>query len=295
MRIVIIGTGGRVGGALARHFRLAGHPVVAFDRKALDLTRPAIIRDRLEPLAFDTVLLPAAVTNLDYAEAHPDEAQAANVDGPALVAALCAARGARLIHFSTDYTYDGRHPGRRSESDVPDPISVYARTKAEGDRRVLEATDGTALIARVSWVFGPDRPSFPDQLLDRARAGEPLEAVSDKFSVPTSALDLCSWMEPFVHGPHRSLGGIVNFCNSGPPASWHSYGQTTLDLAVSLGIPLQHTTIAPRPLAATTAFKAPRPVHTAMSNEKLSSLLGAPLRPWPDALRDYLRSYHAPA
>lgn len=295
MRIVIIGTGGRVGGALARHFRLAGHPVVAFDRKALDLTRPAIIRDRLEPLAFDTVMLPAAVTNLDYAEAHPDEAQAANVDGPELVAALCAARGARLIHFSTDYTYDGCLPGRRSESDVPAPISVYARTKAEGDRRVLEATDGTALIARVSWVFGPDRPSFPDQLLDRARTGEPLEAVSDKFSVPTSALDLCSWMEPFLHGPHRGLGGIVNFCNSGPAASWHSYGQTTLDLAVSLGIPLKHTAIEPRKLAATTAFKAPRPVHTAMGNDKLSLLLGSPPRPWPEALRDYLRSYHAPA
>lgn len=295
MRIVIIGSGGRVGGALARHFRLAGHAVVAFDRTGLDLTRPPVIRDRLEPLAFDTVLLPAAITSLEHAEAHPDEARAANVEGPALVATLCAARGARLIHFSTDYVYDGTRPGLRSETDLCNPVSVYAQTKADGDRRVLEATSGAALIARVSWIFGPDRPSFPDQILERARTGAPLEAVADKFSMPTSALDLAAWLEPFVDGPHRKLGGVVNFCNSGPPASWHSYGQTTLDLAAELGLPLRTTTIEARSLADIAAFKARRPVHTAMSNDSLSALLPAPPRPWPEALRDYLRTYHAPA
>jgi len=295
MRIVVIGTGGRVGGALARHFRLAGHAVVGFDRTALDLTRPEIIRDRLEPLAFDTVLLPAALTNLDQAEDRPEEAWAVNVEGPALIAGWCAARGARLIHFSTDYTYDGTRPGWRDESEPVMPVSVYARTKAEGERRVLEATAGAALIARVSWVFGPDRPAFPDQVLERARAGSPLEAIADKFSMPTSALDLGGWLEPFVDGPHRGTGGIVNFCNSGEPASWHSYGQTTLDLAASLGVPLRSTAIEPKTLEGTTAFRARRPVHTAMSNAKLTSLLGTPPRPWPDALREYLQNYHAPA
>lgn len=295
MRIVIIGTGGRVGGALARHFRLAGHAVVGFDRTALDLTRPEIIRDRLEPLAFDTVLLPAAVTNLDYAEAHPEETWAANVDGPALVATLGAARGARMIHFSTDYTYDGTRLGLRVETEAAAPLSVYARSKAEGDRRVLEATEGAALIARVSWVFGPDRSSFPDQMIARAVAGGPLEAVADKFSTPTSALDLCAWLEPFVDGPHRDTGGIVNFCNGGEPASWHSYGQAALDLAAGLGVRLRATTVTPRRLGDIAAFKAPRPVHTAMSHQKLASLLGSPPRPWTEALRDYLRTYHAPA
>lgn len=295
MRIVIIGTGGRMGGALARHFRLAGHAVIGFDRTALDLTRPIIIRDRLGPLAFDTVLLTAALTNLERAETHPDEARAANVEGPALVASLCAARGGRMIHFSTDYTYDGTRPGLRVETDPLAPVSTYARTKAEGDLRVLEATDGAALIARVSWIFGPDRPAFPDQMLERARSGAALEAIADKFSVPTSALDLCGWLEPFIDGPHRSLGGIVNFCNSGEPASWHSYGQTVLDLASALGVPLRSTVIEPRRLSEATAFTARRPVHTAMSNAKLVSLIKKPPRPWPSALRDYLRTYHAPA
>ena len=295
MRVVIIGTGGRVGGALARHFRLAGHAVMSFDRKALDLTRPEIIRDRLLPLAFDTVLLPAALTSLDYAEDHPDEAQAANVTGPALVAAVCADRGARLIHFSTDYVYDGTHPGPRKETELPAPVSMYARTKAEGEREVLAATQGAALIARVSWVFGPDRPSFPDQIIDQAKTGAPLSAVDDKFSMPTSALDLCQWLEPFVDGDHRTTGGIVNFCQAGAPVSWQTYGQTTLDLAASLGIRLRTRHVEGRPLATMTAFKATRPVHTTMDHQKLAGLLGAPPRSWADALRDYLRTYHAPA
>lgn len=295
MRIVVIGTGGRVGGALARHFRLAGHAVVGFDRTALDLTRPEIIRDRLEPLAFDAVLLTAALTNIDRAEERPEEARAVNVEGPALVAGWCAARGARLIHFSTDYVYDGARPGLRDESEPAAPVSVYARTKAESEERVLEATGGAALIARVSWVFGPDRPSFPDQMLERARAGAPLEAIADKFSMPTSALDLGGWLEPFVDGPLRNVGGHLNFCNSGEPASWHSYGETTVALAAELGVPLRSTVVEPKPLDGTTAFRARRPVHTAMSNARLASLLGTAPRPWTVALREYLRKYHAPA
>lgn len=295
MRIVIVGSGGRVGGALTRHFRLAGFPVVAFDRTALDLTRPDLIRDRLEPIGFDALLLTAAVTNLDFAETHPAETQAANVQGPALIASLCAQRAARLVHFSTDYVYDGTHPGPRRESDPTAPLSVYARTKADSEQRVLEATDGAALVARVSWIFGPDRPSFPDQILARARAGQPVQAVTDKYSMPTSALDLASWLHPFVDGPHRNFGGILNFCHAGAPATWHSYAQTTIDLAAALGIPLRESRVQPMPLSSVAEFKAARPTHTAMSHDRLADLLGYAPRPWPDALRDYLRDYHAPA
>src|SRR5687768_8661944 len=103
VRVVIIGTGGRLGGALARHFRLRGKAVMAFDHKGMDLTRPEMIRDRLEPLSFEAVVLSGAMTQLDECEAKPDEAEAANVTGPRLVAEICATRKARLIHISTDY------------------------------------------------------------------------------------------------------------------------------------------------------------------------------------------------
>jgi dTDP-4-dehydrorhamnose reductase len=172
---------------------------------------------------------------------------------------------------------------------------VYARTKAESEQRVLEATGGAALVARVSWIFGPDRPSFPDQILARARRGDPLDAIADKTSMPTSALDIADWLGPFIDGPLRRQGGVLNVCNSGPAASWLSYGETTLRLAAELGIPLRSTTITPTQLADARAFKAPRPVHTAMDPQRLAALLGTPPRPWPDALREYLHTYHAPA
>lgn len=293
MRIVIIGTGGRVGGALARHFRLAGHAVVGFDRKALDLSRSEIIRDRLEPLRFDTVLLSAALTHLDYAEAHPEEAFAINAEGPALVAAICAARGARLIHFSTDYVYDGTRPGLRTEEETPAPISVYGQSKLAGERAVLEKTDGQALIARVSWVFGPDRPAFPDHIISKAQTADTVEAVTDKFSSPTSSLDLGQWLEPFAAGEWRGQGGVVNFCNTGGPVSWHSYGQEALDGAAACGVPLKTRMVQPVRLVEMSAFKAQRPVHTAMNGEKLAALLGVTPRRWEEALREYLAVYYA--
>lgn len=293
MRVIIIGAGGRVGGALARHFRLRGHEVVVFDRKALDLSRPEIIDDRLEPLAFDAVLLPAALTSLDYAEAHPEEAHAVNALGPTRVAEWCARRRARLVHFSTDYVYDGTRPGWRREDETPAPANVYARTKAEGDTLVLDRTAGRALVARVSWVFGPDRPAFPDQLLAQARAADDVTAIADKFSCPTSSADLCAWLEPFVTGDLRDVGGVVNFCNRGL-VSWHTYGQTTLDLAARLGVPLRARAVRPLQLAEMTAFHAIRPVHTAMSLDKLTALTGHRPRPWEEALHDYLAAYHAP-
>lgn len=293
MRLVIIGTGGRVGGALARHFRLRGHEVMAFDRKALDLARPEIIDDRLLPLAFEAVLLPAALTSLDVAEDHPAQARVVNALGPARVAEICAQRQARLIHFSTDYVYDGSRPGWRMEEEPLHPLGVYAQTKAEGERLVLDRTEGAALIARVSWVFGPDRPAFPDQILEQARRGESLAAVADKFSTPTSSADLARWLESFVVGEHRGVGGVVNFCHAGL-ASWQEYAQVAVDIAARRGVPLQQREVRPLQLADMSSFRAPRPVHTAMSLQKLTDLRGTRPRAWQEALEEYIATYYAP-
>ena len=248
LRLVIIGTGGRLGGALARYFRLRGDPVVGFDRKGLDLTRPEMIRDRLEPLSFDALILSGAMTQLDECELKPIEAQAANATGPKMIAGICGARKARLIHISTDYVYDGSFPGHKHETDPADPISAYARTKFAGEQAVQKMMDGTALVVRTSWVFGPDRPAFPDQLLGRAKTSDLVEGIADKFSVPTSSHDFCEMIEPFLDGDLKRESGLLNICNDGI-ASWHTYGQCTLDLAAGLGIPLRTRSVTPRWLA----------------------------------------------
>lgn len=294
MTVVVLGSGGRLGGALVRHLRQSGRRVVAFDHRALDLTRPEIIRDRLEPLQFDAVVNAAALTSLEACEEDPVQADAANARGPALVASLCAARGARLVHVSTDYVYDGARPGSRTEDDPVAPLGHYARSKLLGEQLVMENSGGRALIARTSWIFGPDRPAFPDSIIKRARREPRVQAVSDKFSTPTSSAEFAELIEPFLTGELAGASGILNVCNSGA-ASWQEYAQAALQFAAEAGVPLRATAIEPIPLAEMPGFVAQRPRHTAMSVEKLARLLGRQPPPWQEALRRYITTYYSAA
>jgi dTDP-4-dehydrorhamnose reductase len=292
MRTIVIGSGGRLGAAVSRHLRRCGHAVIAFDRKSLDLTRPEIISDRLEPLAFDACVVTAALTSLEYCEAHADEALAVNAAGPETVARICARRRARLIHVSTDYVYDGTRPGLRSENDPAVPLGHYASSKLEGERRILEATAGRALIVRTSWVFGPDRPAFPDTIIERAQRTDAVEAIADKMSIPTFSLDFARHIETFLADERLSgAGGHLNLCNLGA-ASWHDYARTTLDIAAELGLALRCRHVTPVTLASMTGFTARRPIHTAMSVERFRALTGDTPRPWQDALQEYLATYY---
>lgn len=287
MRIIITGTGGRLGAATARFLR-DRHRVVAWDRKALDLSQPEHIRDHFGAVQFDVVIHCAALTIVDYCEQHPEEARAVNTEAPALIAELCRERGARMIHVSTDYVYDGREPGLRVESDPVGPLGVYARTKAEAEEAVL-AVSPDFVVARTSWVFGPDRPSFVDQVIDRARRDENGAAIADKWSNPSYAMDLAAWLEALAVNPES--GGPVNLCNSGG-CTWLEYGQTALDLAAEAGVKLKCGTLKPLKLAEMSGFLAPRPIHTASDTTRLAALTGLRIRPWREALAEYIGTYY---
>ena len=162
-------------------------------------------------------------------------------------------------------------------------MNVYGRTKREGELAVLKASPD-ALVARVSWLFGPDKPSHPDLMIERALQSDDLSAVADKVSVPTSTADVCDWIAHLIEHP---ASGVLHLCNSGI-ASWHSWAETTLDIASWLGLPVKTTLVRPIRLAELTQMKAARPLHTVMSNQKLQSLLGCEIRNWSTALEDYL-------
>lgn len=287
MRIIITGTGGRLGAAVARHLR-DRHRVIAWDRKALDLQCPAQIDDHFGALEFDAVIHCAAVTGVDYCEQHPDEAHAVNTVAPTRIARLCAARGARLIHVSTDYVYDGRQPGLRTESDPCAPLGVYARTKHAAELAVAAADPGF-IIARTSWIFGPDRPGFADAIIQQAGKSETCGAIADKWSNPSYSIDQAAMLEALLLNPDAC--GPVNLCNAGA-CSWLEYGQTALDLARAAGIRLKCRTLAPQRCADMPGFLAERPVHTAMSTRRLEELTGLPVRPWQVALADYIETYY---
>lgn len=287
MNIVVTGTGGRLGAAVARFLR-ERHRVVAYDRKAMDLREPAQIADHLTGLKFDTLINCAALTSPDYCEQHPGEALRVNSDAPALMARLCHESGARMIQVSTDYVYDGTLCGLRRENDGTNPLGVYARTKLVGEQRVL-AESPAHLVARTSWVFGPDRSSFVDQIIGKAQKEPSCGAIGDKFSSCSYSLDMAEQLERLLLNPDAS--GTYNLCNDGP-CSWLELGQAALDCASELGWKLRCRTLQNQRLADMKSFIAPRPVHTSMDVSRLAATTGLRPRPWREALRDYLKTFY---
>ena len=283
-RVAITGTGGRLGGALARIYSEFAD-VVRLARSSLDLRDGDTVRDTISALPFDVLINPAAMTSVDQCESEVDAARAVNTEAPRIMASICREREARFIHVSTDYVFDGKSPGLRSETDLPNPFGVYGQTKLAGELAVLEE-DPSALVVRTSWVFGPERPAFPDSIVKRALVQDRVEAIADKWSAPTYSDDFAGWLVPLLDP--RSVSGLLHLCNSGA-CSWQEYGQVALDVASELGLNLKTRKVEPLLLRDMTQFVVPRPVHTAMDLERYGSLgFGVP-RSWDESLGDYLR------
>jgi dTDP-4-dehydrorhamnose reductase len=277
---VILGSGGRLGAALQREWGAIG-----FTRAQLDITDPAALEAALGPLDFDVLVNCAAQTNVDRCETHPDEAYAINRDAVRTIARLCSAKGARCVHISTDYVFEGAQRIPYIEEDKAVPISVYGESKRAGEIALFDI-DPAHLAVRVSWVFGPDRPSFIDQILQKAKTSEKVEAIGDKWAVPTYTLDIAQLLRPFLR--ERREGGLLHLCNSGV-CTWQEYGQYALDCALEAGVALQAETVGALKMADLKAFIARRPPYTVMSTSRLAGLTGVAPRPWQEAVREYVR------
>jgi dTDP-4-dehydrorhamnose reductase len=291
MKIIVIGAGGRLGAALTRAYR-GKLDVVAFNHSQLDLANVGEIHHNIDELKFDVLINTAAFTNVDLAESRREQAFAINADAPKHLAEICSRKKAKLIHFSTDYVFDGEKREPYSETDVAKPISVYGESKGAGEENVLAVEDRSAsakatadrhLVVRVSWVFGPDRPSFIDAMIKRAREEENIAAVADKFSTPTSTTDIAEMLPRFFEGP----GGILHFANAGG-CSWQEYAQHALDRCRACGIPLKAKTVGALKLADMKDWVARRPVYSVLSTAKYAKLTGLTPRSWRDAVSDYI-------
>lgn len=261
------------------------HEIIEMPRALLDLGDPAAAVETLREVAFDVLLNPAGLTGLEECEDNPEEARQANVAGPAALAELCREVGARMIHFSTDYVFDGKAPGLKSEEDLTSPLSIYGMSKHEGELAVL-AAGGT--VVRVAWVFGPEKPAFPDQLLADALAGKPLAAVADKFSLPTYTQDLAEWIAALIRRVGTS--GLFHACNSGEPVSWHGMAEEIVAFLTERGLLETGVTVRPLSVMDLPSLRAPRPIHTAMATDQLTAVLGVEPRDWREALRHHLKA-----
>src|SRR6516164_2580736 len=210
MKIVILGAGGRLGAALMREYREI-YDIAGFNHAQLDLASLDVVRGRLGGMDFDVLVNAAAFTNVDACETERDRAFLINAEAPGVLAGICNAKHAKLIHFSTDYVFDGEKRAPYTEEDQANPISLYGESKLAGEKNVLSA-ENRHLIVRVSWVFGPDRPCFIDAMIKRAQQDENVDAVSDKFSTPTYTHDIAGMLPQFFdrggQGGQMQLAGI---------------------------------------------------------------------------------------
>jgi dTDP-4-dehydrorhamnose reductase len=284
---VITGSAGQLGQALRA--RLALRPgercLAALDRGALDVADRAVVRRvllSLEP-APDVVVNAAAFTHVDRCESEPETARRVNALGPEHLAEVCRELGALLVHVSTDYVFAGTSQRPYTEQDRTDPSSTYGRSKLEGEERVLRVAPGS-LVVRTSWVFGRGR-NFIGAILAQVaarRRGEargPLRVVDDQRGRPTYALDLAAGMLELVE---RGARGITHLANGGV-ASWWEVARFCVDEAGSPELPIE------RIATAELGLPARRPAWSVLDCSKAEGL-GVALRPWREAVRDYLRS-----
>jgi dTDP-4-dehydrorhamnose reductase len=284
-RIAIIGANGRLGAALAREYA-HDFEVTSLGRSQFDLGKLDQVRSTLSETEFDLLINCAALTHVDYCESNRAEAFLINAEAPRLLAEICREKSARLIHFSTDYVFDGKQQAPYTEEDKPVPLSVYGESKLEGERRVLEASS-QHLVVRLSWVFGPDKPSFIDQIILRARENDVVTAVADKFSAPTYTIDVASWLRLAID---KNANGVLHLANSGG-CSWQEWAQYAVDVCRGLGVPLKAERVGAVSLTDMKNFVAQRPVHTVLSTAKFTALTGVQPRHWREAVAEYISGH----
>jgi dTDP-4-dehydrorhamnose reductase len=301
MKIAIIGAGGRLGAALMREYQRK-FDVAGFNHAQLDLSNREQIRERIGTASFDVLINAAAFTNVDLCETQRDQAFHINAEAPRLLAEICREKDAKLIHLSTDYVFDGKKRQPYTEEDEANPISVYGESKRAGEQNVL-GVKGRHLVVRVSWLFGPDRPSFIDGLIKRAQENEHVDAIADKFSAPTYTLDIAEMLGRILDGWSRRalapdglgagrLHGILHFANAGE-CSWHEYGQWALDCCQTFGVSVKAKTVDALELKDMKNWVAHRPVYSVLSSARYAELTGASPRAWRNAVADYIRRFYS--
>jgi dTDP-4-dehydrorhamnose reductase len=232
MRILVTGVSGQVGAALIT--RLHNEDVIAASRSVIDLAQPNTIGSVLEQLNPAIVINAAAYTAVDQAEAEPELASVVNSIAPGIIARWTSANGAPLIHFSTDYVFDGHGQARWHEDDATGPLSVYGRTKLDGEHAV-RAAGGTFLIVRTSWVYAATGKNFLRTIARLAREREQLRIVADQIGAPTSAALIAECIQKMIPGNLESFhdhcaqsNGIINLTASGE-TSWHGFACTIVE------------------------------------------------------------------
>jgi len=281
-KILLVGKNGQVGWELQRTLASLGD-VVAIDRQGMDLANPDSIRNAIRATRPDLIVNAAAYTAVDKAESEPELAMAINGIAPGIMAEEAKRLGATVIHYSTDYVFDGTKKSPYVEEDVPNPINVYGKTKLAGEQ-AIQAAGIPHLILRTSWVYGLRGRNFLLTILRLAKERDELKIVNDQIGAPTWSRMIAEATGQMLAQRKldlREVGGVYNLTAAGR-TSWHSFTQAIIENTSN------QTQSSPRLIPIATheyPLPAPRPLYSILSNDKLSRVFGMKLPAWDASLR----------
>jgi dTDP-4-dehydrorhamnose reductase len=294
-RVLIVGGAGQVGVELQRSFAAFGS-IVAVDREKFDLADPDQTRALVRQERPDIILNAAAYTAVDRAESESDLAKAINENAPRVLAEEALQTGALLVHYSTDYVFDGTKQTSWLEDDEPNPLGVYGATKLAGERAIQEV-GGRYLIFRTSWVYGPHGKNFLLTMLRLASERDCLSIVDDQFGSPTSSIELARATHAIVSGVFEGKFGLARewaglyHMTCSDTVSWFGFAQ-----AIFVRAAAQLNVRSPELIRISSneyATAAKRPQNSVLSNRKLIDRFGIHLSNWQEALEEVFQRLNA--
>ncbi|MCK5655498.1 MAG: dTDP-4-dehydrorhamnose reductase [Candidatus Aureabacteria bacterium] len=277
-KLIVFGSNGMLGSAAVEVFSRK-FEIIAHDIDSVDICDNAAVEEVIALKKPSLILNCAAYTDVDGCEKNRGTAFRVNAEGPRNIAVNSSKYGARVIHISTDYIFDGQKSTPYTETDTPSPINVYGSSKLEGEKNVM-AHAKDSLIVRTSWLYGPSGKNFVSTLAELPKNESVLKVVRDQKGKPTYTYDLA---EAILNAVEKQLKGIVNICNSGE-CSWYEFAVEIFNL---LGRKISVNS------ASSEEYKRPaaRPKNSVLSMEKYEYAVGLKMRSWEEALKDYLKIY----
>lgn len=294
-KILLTGVNGQVGHALQK--KLSNYQVIALNREQLDLSDKDSIRRIVQTIKPEIIINPAAYTAVDKAESEPDLSYAINAIAPQILAEEAAKLNAALIHFSTDYVYDGSKVEDYVETDAVNPLSVYGKSKLAGEN-AIRAIGLPHLILRTSWVYGAYGKNFLKTIVRLATERDSLRIVADQFGAPTSSESIADAVTELLNSwqpQDENQAGVYHFTNQGK-TSWHGFSCEIVRefnrlMAINNVAPLKAQ--VENIVAITTAdypTPAARPANSTLSNQKLKQVFDVALPSWEQGLQQVMMS-----
>ena len=278
MRILVTGAGGQLGSAVSKMAK--SFEIISLDAHALDITNSHEIEERFDEVAPDVVLNAAAYTAVDRAESDTDRAMQVNGHAVQLLAAACRRHGAKLVHVSTDFIFDGTASSPIATSETPSPKSVYGHTKLAGELACNEELDANqALIVRTAWVYAAGHPNFVTTMLGLMNSRDQVRIVADQIGTPTWAVTLAGTTLDLIS---KGAFGVFHVTDSGV-ASWFDFAVAIYELGRENGLIRNDVEIVPI-LSSAYATAAERPKYSVLDKSSTYELLGQATPHWRTSL-----------